>query len=315
VPNVFRVEESTHSASSMILHRDLLPDDNGPPTIEIIRPADNGSGPIGFGPPAGFEAKVVDARGETTGLRISWASDVDGWMGTGSRIAYGFTTVGSRKVTITARDRFGATAKETITYNVQNVAPVAEIFLPAANSSYLRDQIFLLSGNGASTMYFALPCSRLTWTVDRIPGWEAYGCDTYAILDLVGPVVLTLTVTDDYGLSSSASVPINLVKPPANSPPAVTITFPFPPVRLAMNQSYVVSGVVTDPAGGPVTYRWTVFQAGAGETEISNAEIFRWVPGTVLRAEGRFELRLYGTNAQGVTAVAALEGQAFHPPR
>lgn len=75
------------------------------------------------------------------------------------------------------------------------------------------------------------------------------------------------------------------------------------------------TGTVTDPAGGPVTYRWTVYDTHTfAEMEISNVSDFFWAPDT--RFEGRpIEIRLYGTNDRGNVAIGTYRAFVQQIPR
>jgi M6 family metalloprotease-like protein len=169
LPFTFWVADVEQSPNSVILNVKSISPQNQPPRITIVRPADGSSGPMGFGTPTIFEARVTDPEDGSNGLRINWSSDADGPLGTGSLIGYPFITPGDRVVTVTARDRFGATAQKSIKYTLNNVLPSATIFFPMQNATYFRNVPVALSGTARTPALFALPCSQLTWTVDRDP--------------------------------------------------------------------------------------------------------------------------------------------------
>jgi hypothetical protein len=76
-----------------------------------------------------------------------------------------------------------------------------------------------------------------------------------------------------------------------------------------------LSGVVSDPAGGAVSYQWTVFDVRAGvEHDLGPSPSFDWRPDQTLRG-GTVEIRLHGTNSRGVTATARLSAFVEPPPR
>ena len=111
----------------------------------------------------------------TKELRIAWTSDIDGPLGTGSQAGYRFVTPGARLITVTARDRFGATARQSVQYTVTNALPSVTIFSPGPNTTLFRGVPVILSGAGKTPVLFALPCDRLRWTVDVLPSWSAPG--------------------------------------------------------------------------------------------------------------------------------------------
>jgi hypothetical protein len=317
LPYTFWVEESPHSSNSVVVRWQGVPINNQPPTVQIIQPQDNSSGPYGFSKSTMFQATATDARGSTDGLRFDWKNDVDGAMGSGSLIGYGFVTPGTRKVTVTVRDKYGAAASKTINYKVNLSAPVATIWSPAANAAYFRNQPVYLLGNGSTPTTFALPCSSLSWTMDRLP-WSMNGCSATQSFNLSGPATFTLTVQDSFGQSASASKTVSFVDPPPNAPPIVTIIAPPPEGRIMANASVHIKGLVTDPVGGPATYRWTVVESRNNtETQISTNSEFDWLPQSIvpINFSENIELRLYGTNARGGSARASQQYYVDWPPR
>ena len=119
--------------------------------------------------------------------------------------------------------------------------------------------------------------------------------------NLLGPARFTLAVRDDFGQSASANVAVNFVAPAASAPPFVTITSPTGSLEGSFKAHF--AGVVTDPAGGPVTYRWSIF-----DPRTSIEAVIGTVPAFDLaidqKYEGRaIEIRLTGTNKLGVTTL------------
>jgi hypothetical protein len=142
------------------------------------------------------------------------------------------------------------------------------------------------------------------------------GCQGTPSFNLTGPVKITLTVHDDSNppLTGIASVTVNLTDPPPSSPPIVTITSPVD-YSLWSTTTYQVAGTVSDPQGGPVTYRWTVTPSGGTEVQISTASTFNWMPLSVFTTSTTFDLRLYGTNNRGQTSVVKRTYFVQQPPR
>ena len=319
LPLSFWAEQPKSSSNSMILHWDAAPANNAPPSIRILQPANNSSGPIGFGVSTVLQADVKDARGGTAGLRIRWVSDLDGDLGTGLKTSASFLTPGPRNITVIASDQYGATSiSDSIRFTAVAVAPVATIFSPATGQTFYRNQPITLNGKGSNGLFFEFDCKRLMWTVDRIPGWYFNGCQESVPFNLIGPLKVTLTVFDDSVtpvLTGAASVTVNLIDPPPGSAPIVTITAPTG-VGLWATDTYTVSGSVMDPQGGPVTYRWTVTPAGGTtETQISTSPTFQWIPASVFTTNIDFDLRLYGTNSRGQMSVAKRTYTVQQPPR
>lgn len=317
LPYSFWVEQPQNSPETMILHWDSAPANNAPPSIQILQPKDGSSGPIGFGPTTVLEAAVKDARGGTDGVRVTWMSDVDGPLATGIKTAASFLTPGTRNITAIATDKYGASARATVKFTATATPAIASIFSPANGQTFSRNQPINLNGKGSTSTTFAVDCKFLTWTVDRQPGWTLNGCQGSPSFNLTGALKITLTVRLDPNnpaLDGTASVTVNLVDPPPSSPPVVTITAPAD-YSLWSSDTSTVAGTVSDPQGGPVTYRWTVQPTGGNEVQLSTAASFSWRPDTTFANSTTFDLRLYGTNNRGQTSVAKQTHFVQFPPR
>jgi M6 family metalloprotease-like protein len=313
LPLTFWVEEPGYSYNSNILHWASAPENAGP-TIDIVRPTDNSSGPIGW---TLFEANVTDAQGNTDQIRVDWSSDLDDYLGSGAAIGSLIFTPGTRTVTVTARDRYGATSSKSIKYTATNVGPSPTILFPRPNATYYRNQPVQMLGFASSPVAFALGCDRLTWTIDRDPSFRQTGCFLAHPFNLVGKAVITLTASDSASppLTGTTQVTVTFVDPDPNGPPIVTITAPEPDFAVETDTSIAVSGVITDPSGGAVTQRWTVYNKTTGqETDLSTALSFTWTPQSTVQFSTDVELRLYGTSSHGTT-MAAQPGRVLEPPK
>lgn len=217
LPLSFWIEEPKRSSNSIVLNWRTVPKDNQPPNVDIITPTNGSHGPLGF---AMLQAKVTDPEDGQNGLRIEWSSDVDGPLSAGSNTTYQFFSPGDRIITVTARDQFGAATRKSITYTVDKTPPSASISTPAQGGTAYRNIPVVLLGSGRTPVLFALPCSRLTWTIDQVNGWSMSpsdsdtGCTVTQTFDVRGPATFTLTVKDDYGGLGTASVSVNFVDPP-----------------------------------------------------------------------------------------------------
>jgi len=315
LPYTFWVKEPRHSSNSVIVYWHGVLPNYQPPTVQIIKPADNSSGPYGFGNPTNFQATATDSLGSKDGLRFDWKTDKEGWIGSGSLIGYGFLTPGTRIVTVTVHDQYGASANASITYTLTNPGPTATIISPVPNATYYRNQPVYLLGNGSTPIEFSLPCNSLSWNMDLDSTWSLNDCSGSQPFNLTGAANFTLTVTDDFGQTASASVAVNFVDPGPNTPPIVTILAP-PPGRFMVNQLVQIKGLVTDPAGGPVTYRWTVIDSITSiETQISTSSEFDWLPQSVVAGDENIEIRLYGTNSNGISTLARQQYYVDKPPQ
>jgi hypothetical protein len=117
----------------------------------------------------------------------------------------------------------------------------------------------------------------------------------------VGAATFTLTATDDYRQKGIATVSVHFAEPSPSAPPFVIITSPSGGLEASYNAHF--AGAVTDAAGGPVTYRWSIFDPKSSiDTQIARAASFDFP--IDMKYEGRtIEIRLAGTNNRGVTTL------------
>jgi hypothetical protein len=215
------------------------------------------------------------------------------------------------------QDSFGDVASATIVYTVNSVGPTVTIYKPTANQTFYANQPVSLFGKGSSPIVLAYPCEQLTWTLDRQPSWSQSGCSIAPQFNILGKAVFTLTVVDTAtSLTGKAQVTVNFVSAPAGSPPIVTITSPLPGYLLPAARPTTLSGVVLDPAGGPVGYYWTVLDPATNkETFLSTSPSFTWTPGTLITTSENIEIRLYGMNDRFQEAFVKQINPVQQPPK
>ena len=304
VPWSLSVEPVRRSPNSVALRAERAPEGRRPPSLDIVQPANESSAP--YASPVTLRADARDSRGSTKGLRVTWSSDIDGNLGEGATTAASFNAPGKRRISANVRDRFGAAAAASIDFTATNSPPSPTIYSPAADQVLTRNFPFRVLGYAPTPVLFALPCERLTWSIDRAPLWSFIGCDGLANVNVLGPATLTLMAIDDFGASATASVAVRFEDPAPNSPPLVTITAPLSPV-LGLGAPVRVSGVAKDPAGGPVTMQWVLSDdVGGREFDLGSSASFDWVPATQMPNGGSMTLLLYGTNSAGLVSRASL---------
>lgn len=108
--------------------------------------------------------------------------------------------------------------------NDSNNAPVASIDAPADSSVFALDNEVTFTGSATDNEEKALKGNALTWT-SSLDGYIGSGT-TFTTNNLTrGTHLITLTATDNAGLSDSASVTIT-INPSTNTLPTATITSP-----------------------------------------------------------------------------------------
>jgi M6 family metalloprotease-like protein len=325
LPYVFWVTEDARSFAAERLNWAPVPAGIGAPTVRILSPSDGASGVYGLGTNVVLKAQVIASDGATDNSSAVWSSDVDGPLGSGALLTTNFMKPGKRVITVVGKDKYGGTAKASVTYTASDVAPWVHIDSPTGGQTFYRNQPVRLQASGHTPVAFALPCASITWTDSASPGWSAaeggdnVTCWTTQTFDRTGDLTLNATAVDDHGNSGSASVTVHVIDPPPASPPIVTINDPADGAREMTYATVHIDGTVTDPAGGgAVSYRWTVQPSGGGsETQISTAAAFDWVPSSAYPEWSTQEvtLRLYGNSSAGKTTVASHTLWLEAPPR
>ncbi|RIH86974.1 Subtilisin DY [Calidithermus terrae] len=231
---------------------------NIPPSVQIVSP---GSGTVQIGLGSRLEAAVSDFEDPFPCCTVTWTSSVEGNLGSGYSVDYLPTSLGSRTITVTATDSAGATASVSRAVTVVNTPPTVAINAPFSGQQFFRGVSYTLRGVSydPNEAGFQLPCSSLSWASSAGgDGLPKTGCNVTVSFGSNGPRTLTLTGTDSHGGSSSASVNVVVIDPPANLPPVVNITSPQDGVSVGPDTTLKLAGNATDPEGGAVTLAWDV---------------------------------------------------------
>jgi M6 family metalloprotease-like protein len=305
LPLSFRVKDIDQPYAAELDWQEAPEDDTGP-SIDIVQPIDGSSGPLSLAKAVVLQAKVADARGSTEGLTISWSSDVDGALGTGATANAYFTRPGKRTITVTARDQYGSSSTKSVQYTVTNNGPWVRIDAPFAGHVLYRKQPVRLLGAAGTAAILGLPCDQLHWSSPSLTFWTRTECQVEANVpsfNLTGDVVFKLTARDEFGVTASKTVKVAFVDPPAGSPPIVSITSPSPRELMESTHTYTISGVVSDPAGGPVSYRWAIYDNSTLQETVlpDTTPSFTWQPDSLITGNTKIEIRLYGKSDQGLT--------------
>ncbi|MDZ7801737.1 MAG: peptidoglycan DD-metalloendopeptidase family protein [Trueperaceae bacterium] len=191
--------------------------DNAAPTIQIVAPADGADFWYGgLGEP--FEAVVSDPEDGGACCGVRWTSDIDGFLGTGTQTNLALSP-GTHLITAQAQDTQGATASDSITVTAENVAPTVTVVAPEANATLYRDTPYVLGAdvNDVNEPLADL-CSATEWSSSASDP-VLQGCAPQATFTSNGPRTLTVTVSDEHGLTGTATVDVQVVDPPPTGPP------------------------------------------------------------------------------------------------
>jgi hypothetical protein len=168
-------------------------------------------------------------------------------------VDYLFQTPGPRQITVTVRNRRGETASRSFLHTVNVGSMNVTISAPPEGTTAFRKQPVYLSASGL-TMTGAAPCDRLLWSVDRVPGWSARGCDVTATLDIAGTAMFTVQGKLDNGVSGKAQRQLVYGELPAK--PTVTALSVTPEYGVRTRE-FKLRAVGSSPAGA-LTYRWSL---------------------------------------------------------
>ena len=114
---------SSGSLGTDIVHTITVTDNDTPPVVTIINPADASS--FAEGSTIDFEATASDAEDGDLTDQINWNSDLDGDFATGGTPSVATLSLGTHTITASVTDASTMTANASITITITNDAPVA----------------------------------------------------------------------------------------------------------------------------------------------------------------------------------------------
>ena len=274
---------------------------NQPPTATITAPASGTS--VVQGTNITFNGSGSDPEdGALTGASLTWASSVNGAIGTGASFTTGGLSVGTHTITLTARDSQGATGTASITVIITpkpNTPPTATITAPASGTSVVQGTSVSFAGTGSDVEDGPLTGASLTWA-SSLGGAIGTGVSFSTTTLAVGTHTITLTARDSQGATGTASITL-IVTPKPNTPPSATITAPATGTSVVQGSSITFTGTGSDVEDGPLTgasLTWASSLGGAIGTGVSFA--------TSTLAVGTHTITLTSHDSQGATGSASI---------
>ncbi|MBF0227481.1 MAG: PKD domain-containing protein, partial [Desulfobacterales bacterium] len=198
-----------------------------------------------------FNGYSIDSEdGTLPDSNLSWYSNIDGLIGSGSSLKYQLKSAGFHTITLIAKDKNGATGTD-VTYveilQPQNTPPVAKILAPFKNSVYGIGVKIVFMGQGVDNEDGLLLGSSLTWS-SSINGQLGSG-DTITVSNLSkGTHTIFFTAKDRLGAINRDSITITI----SNQAPTVTILSPQNGYSYAEGYEISFSGKATDMDGAEI---------------------------------------------------------------
>jgi len=187
-----------------------------PPTLTVVAP----NGPVGYTKPGTFSfgvehtATVSDSEDGSNCCTVRWTSDVDGSVGLFKDIRFQYPTPGPRVISVVATDKQGRMAFKSFPLEVKNFPPQVSILAPAASTPIVKNTPVTFKAFSFDVNEFGIPCARLKWTSNK-GGDTAFpftGCEKAVTFNTIGTRTITVTATDEFGLTATEARPFNVVQ-------------------------------------------------------------------------------------------------------
>jgi PKD repeat protein len=210
------------------------------------------------GTPFSFSGSGFDADGDP--LTYSWNFGDTG-TGTGPNPSHTYVSAGTYDVTLTVNDGKVNSAPSTTTATISaplgNAAPIANAGGPYSGQP---GQNILFDGSASSDPNGAADIASYAW--DFGDGASGSGVSPSHAYAGDATYTATLTVTDQAGLSNSASASVTIATPPANQAPVAVAGGPYS-ANTGATLTFDGRGS-SDPEGAALTYAWDFGDGSTG---------------------------------------------------
>jgi hypothetical protein len=267
---------------------------NDKPEPQISEPAGRTS--YALGSPVRLAGAARDREdGSVPGESLAWSSSIDGELGSGAIVFANRLTPGTHTITLKARDAAGATAKDTVTVEIINKAPVPTISAPSSNATIGVGASITFRGSAVDPDPMngtpAIPVDSLAWHSNR-DGRLGTGAELTTNRLSPGEHRIELRASDEFGAVGKASVKVEVI----NRAPVVDIRSPG-------SDSFTVADRirfkvrVSDPDGFDIDEDDVVWKSNR-DGKIGEGLEFR----TQTLTPGRHEITVEATDRHGATS-------------
>ncbi len=260
--------------------------------------------------PVRLAASGLDFRGHPLeGLSLTWTSDLQGLVATGSSTSTALTT-GLHVVTVEARDEVSNIALASVQVELlQPPLPAITIASPPASYMTWAGDDVSLTASAVDFRGNTITPPSASWSSD--PGLPLPAALTQVTTFEAGSYLLTFTAIDEAGQETANSVVLDAQETPS---PAVTITAPTSPIDIWRPDSVAFTASATDYHGLPLpgsAFRWESQLATLPPTTAplgTGSELMTRLP------TGVQTILLTATDSRGHSALATLAAEVTEPP-
>jgi hypothetical protein len=215
--------------------------DAGQPSVNITAPADGAN--FFFRNSITFAGNATDPQDEQipTGS-LSWYSDADGYLGSGSSITTNTLSAGNQTITLEATDSNGFIGSASIGIFIESPHPPSvSIYYPANNSTFINGSAITLKAFANDYEEGVLPDHRISWA-SSVNGNLGTGKTIITSNLSPGNHTIITTAIDTTGLTATASVQIVIEQ----QKPVATIISPSSGDVFSLGTTIAFTGSATD---------------------------------------------------------------------
>ena len=205
--------------------------------------------------------------------------------------------------------------------------PQVSIITPTDGQTFYKGASYNFEGhaNDYNEPLLQLPCTSLKWTSSYRPDtvdstFPQEGCQPVVTFASSGKRVITLTGTDSQGQKGTAQVTVNVVDPPPNSPPIVTILQPNNHTLIDTDEVTLLGTAFDPDHKSPISYEWVLEGGqvlGSEDGGLFNLTSIKWKPydyivGHCSPVDTR--VYLYATDPDGSKGVGFVDVSIYFAP-